>query len=141
MNRATFLRHSGALVALGVFGRALPARAALVDPGPGLEHPEPRPGITGERVLTPEALGSPREKDVLPAYEYARTYPGVFDGLACACGCTEHGPAHRSLLVCYETKQPTGCWGCRSEAKFVAEMAKEQKSLAEIRAAVDKKFG
>jgi len=37
--------------------------------------------------------------------------------------------------------QPTGCLACQQEAQFVARMAKEDASLAEIRAAVDKKYG
>jgi hypothetical protein len=47
---------------------------------------------------------------------------------------------HRSLLSCYETEQPTGCWSCREAGEYVGKLAKEGKSLAEIRAAVDKKF-
>jgi hypothetical protein len=141
MDRSTFLRQSASLLALVATGRAIPALAAVSDPGLALEHPEPRAGITAERVLTAEAIGSPRrEKEVFAAYDAARAYPEIFDGVACGCGCTGHGGEHRSLLVCYETKQPTGCISCQMEAKLVGEMAKEQKTLAEIRAAVDKKF-
>jgi hypothetical protein len=144
INRSAFLRQSASLLALAVFGRALPAGAAEPDPGHAhhsLEHPEPRAGITAEHVLANDAIGSPRrEKDVFEAYDAARAYPGVFDGIACACGCTGNGGTHRSLLVCYETKQPTGCISCQMEAKLVGEMAKNEKPLAEIRAAVDKKF-
>src|SRR5207248_1388390 len=106
-----------------------------------LEHPDPRPGITSEHVLAADAIGSPRrEKQVFAAYDAAREYPEIFDGLACACGCTGKGGEHRSLLSCYESKQPTGCIGCQNEATFVADLAKETKTLAEIRAAVDKKY-
>ena len=135
MNRAAFLQESAALFA----GFALTRRISSTDPSP-LEHPEPRPGITSERVLSADDLGTSK-KSVLAAYDAARTYPGVFDGLACACGCAgERDGLHRSLLVCYETKQPTGCHACQMEAEFVAKLAKEDKSLADIRAAVDKKF-
>src|SRR5205085_662865 len=107
-----------------------------------LKHPEPRPGITAEKVLTAEDLGEKSRKSVTDAYAAARQYPEIFDGLACACGC--HGDAtyqHRSLLVCYETRQPTGCGGCQQEAAFVGKLAKDGKTLAEIRASVDKKYG
>ena len=48
---------------------------------------------------------------------------------------------HRSLLSCYESKQPQGCLACQEEAWLVADLAKQGKSLADIRTAVDKKFG
>ena len=48
---------------------------------------------------------------------------------------------HRSLLVCYETKQPIGCVACQDEAQLVAKLAKQGKELAKIRSAVDKEFG
>jgi hypothetical protein len=122
------------MLALAAFGR-------FPDMASEHEHPEPRPGITSERVLSGEAIGAPRrEKEVFAAYDAARTYPEIFDGLSCACGCSGKHGDHRSLLVCYETKQPTGCVSCQMEAQLVGDLAKEQKTLADIRAAVDKKF-
>jgi hypothetical protein len=109
-------------------------------PKPSLEHPDPRPGITAERVLADGTLRSSKS-EVLAAYAAARSYPAIFDGLACGCGCTEKGMPHRSLLVCYETQQPTGCWSCQKEAQLVADLAKNDTPLADIREAVDKKFG
>lgn len=111
-------------------------------PAQSIVHPDPRPGITAEHVLTVEALGTERSRHVLAAYEAARLYPQIFDGLGCGCGCTDlkHAP-HRSLLVCYETNQPTGCLACQQEAALVRDLADQKASLAEIRAAVDKKFG
>jgi hypothetical protein len=134
IDRASFLKQSVSMLALAAFGR--------FDPDMAPEHPEPRAGITAEHVLTNEAIGAPRnEKEVFAAYDAARAYPEIFDGIACACGCTmgKH-VEHRSLLVCYETKQPTGCVACQMEAQLVGDLAKEQKPLTEIRAAVDKKF-
>jgi hypothetical protein len=132
MNRADFLRQVGGFVAVALMQpRGLAALA--VPPSP--THPDPRPGITSERVLTAEALGSARDK-VLAAYDGARAYPEIFDGLTCACGCDVVG--HRSLLVCYETMQPTGCRSCQDEATLVTKLAKTDKTLAEIRRAVDK---
>lgn len=48
---------------------------------------------------------------------------------------------HRSLLSCFESDQAIGCLGCREEARIVAGMARAGKSLADIRAAVDRKWG
>ena len=138
ISRAEFLKRVGSLSLIVLLDRSTVA-LAVADP---LNHPEPRAGITADKVLPIADLGEKPRKSVLDAYAAAREHPAVFDGLACACGC--HGDAsyqHRSLLVCYETKQPTGCMACQQEASFVAKMAKDGKSLAEIRTAVDKKFG
>jgi hypothetical protein len=138
INRAEFLKRLGGLSALAVLDRS--ALGAV--PTDSLNHPEPRAGITSDKVLKADDLGEKPRKAVLAAYDAARQSPQIFDGLACACGC--HGDAtyqHRSLLVCYETRQPTGCQSCQMESAFVGKMVKAGKSLAEIRAAVDKKFG
>ena len=139
IDRAAFLKRAGGLFALAVVARApsLPAPVAV----PHTEHPEPRPGVNADHVLTESDLAPwAKDKDVIAAYDAARRYPEIFDGLACACGCYGKHGEHRSLLACYESKQPTGCGGCREVATFVSAMAKDRKSLQEIRAAYDKKF-
>ena len=138
ISRGDFLRRIGGLSAIILLDRSVLALPGL-DP---LPHPEPRDGVTSEKVLKADDLGDKPRKAVLEAYEAARHDPQIFDGLACGCGC--HGQAthqHRSLLVCYETRQPTGCPSCREEAILVGKLIKEEKTLAEIRAVVDKKFG
>ena len=138
ISRSDFLRRLGGLSAIMLLDRSA---LALPAPDP-LPHPEPRDGVTAERVLKADDLGDKPRKAVLDAYEAARHDPQIFDGLACGCGC--HGQAthqHRSLLVCYETRQPTGCPSCRDEATLAGKLIKEGKTLAEIRAAVDKRFG
>jgi uncharacterized protein with PCYCGC motif len=107
------------------------------DPKP-FPHPDPRPGVTGARVVAIDDL--PKKKSVRDAYEAARAYPEIFDGIFCPCDCRD-GMGHRSLLSCFESKQPTGCMGCREAAEFILPLAREGKSLEEIRQAVDKKFG
>ena len=102
----------------------------------GLTHPDPRPGITAEKVLAEDKL--PDKKRVKEAFAGARQYPELFDGISCACGCEKE---HRSLLSCFESQQPTGCWGCQEEAMLVSKLAKEGKTLDEIRKAVDAKWG
>jgi hypothetical protein len=103
-----------------------------------LPHPDPRPGITGEHVLAEEKL--PDKRRVRAAYEAARTHPQIFDGIHCPCECQD-SMHHRSLLSCFESAQPTGCHGCRETAEFIEPLAKQGKTLAEIREAVDRKFG
>jgi hypothetical protein len=101
-----------------------------------LKHPDPRPGITAEKVLADDRI--PDKKRVKEAFAAAREYPELFDGICCACGCEKE---HRSLLSCFESAQPTGCWGCQEEAMLISKLAKEGKTLDEIRKAVDKKWG
>jgi hypothetical protein len=139
IDRATFLRRASGLMAIAM---AAPAGLlAMPDESASLEHPEPREGITSERVLTVAALGTVRDAQVLDAYDAARTYPAIFDGVACGCSCGGTHPMHRSLLVCYETTQPTGCVACQLEAATVGKLAKQGASLADIRKEVDKTFG
>jgi hypothetical protein len=137
ISRGEFLKRMGGLSVIAFLDRS-----ALLPPADPLPHPEPRAGITADKVLKAEDLGAKPRKGVLEAYDAARQHPQIFDGLACGCNC--HGEAtyqHRSLLVCYETKQPTGCGACQMEASFVGNLVKEGRTLAEIRVAVDKKFG
>src|SRR3954469_20978000 len=140
MNRAAFLQRIGGLFAVAIMGgdarlRSAPQRSTSET------HPEPRPGINADHVLKGADLEPwAKDKDVLPAYDAARAYPAIFDGLACACGCYGTHGEHRSLLACYETKQPTGCAGCRKVAMFVGSLAKQRKPLDEIRSAYDKEF-
>lgn len=138
MSRATFLKRAGGLSMFALIDRSV-LRLALDEP---LKHPDPRARITADKVLKVEDLGDKPRRGVVAAFDAARKHPEIFDGLACACGCAgDASYQHRSLLVCFETRQPTGCHGCREEATFVADMAKDGKTLAQIRIAVDRKFG
>lgn len=128
--RAAVERMAG-LLALAVPGVwRLPHRH---DPFP---HPDPRPGITAEHVLADEKL--PDKKRVRRAFAAARARPELFDGIYCPCECSRQ---HRSLLSCFESAQPTGCYGCMEAADLVDEMAKDGKNLAQIREAFDRKWG
>jgi hypothetical protein len=140
IDRKTFLRRARGLLALvGFDARTRAGPSPRTSP---LPHPDARLGITAERVLPTEALGLLPYNKVVDAYDAARRYPELFDGIACGCGCTAGKHAtHRSLLVCYETMQPTGCVSCQDEAQLVAKLAKQGKELAKIRLAVDKEFG
>jgi hypothetical protein len=142
IDRSAFLKRLGGLFAIALIDRDMPV-AFAPRRDHSSDHPDPRPGITADHVLKPDDLTAwSKKKDVGLAYDAAREFPEVFDGIACGCGC--HGQKdyqHRSLLVCYEGKQPTGCAACQEYAIFIGKQAKERKTLDEIRAAFDKKFG
>src|SRR5688500_1210837 len=125
----------------GVFATPFVSREALArhitGPRRGFPHPEPRPGITGENVLPESEIGDRRR--VREAYAAARTHPELFDGVYCACEC-DKSMGHRSLLSCFESRQAIGCMACREEAELVARLARDGKTLAEIRLAVDEEF-
>jgi hypothetical protein len=101
-------------------------------------HPDPRPGITAERVL-PDAL-IPRMPGALEAYAAARAVPGVLDGVYCHCDCSKHA-GHRSLLTCFQSDHGAYCDICMGEAVLAAQLAARGTSLQEIRAAIDARFG
>ena len=89
-------------------------------------------------MLKDDELGS--SKAVHEAYAVARAHPEIFDGLYCVCECKE-SMGHRSLLSCFESRQATGCWGCREQAELVAELLKKGETLEQIRKAFDAKWG
>jgi hypothetical protein len=127
------------LVGLAV-GVAIPMRPRTVPhPYKPLPHPDPRPGITAERVIAADKLQGERAV-VREAYEAARQSPEIFDGLYCVCDCKD-SMGHRSLLECFESLQPTGCSACQDEGRAAAKLIKEGKSLADIRAEFDRKWG
>jgi hypothetical protein len=101
-------------------------------------HPDPRPGITAERVLPPAMV--PQGAGTLEAYEAARRVPQVLDGVYCHCNCSK-SIGHRSLLTCFESTHGSGCDICMGEAMLAAQLSGSGKSLAQIRTAIDAKFG
>jgi hypothetical protein len=120
-----------ALLGGGIGGRARPSMGRVV-------HPDPRPGVTAEHVLAVDSVKmKPR---IAELYDMAREIPQVFDGLYCYCHCHDSNK-HRSLLTCFESEQPTGCYGCGAAARLAYQEHKAGKSLDQIRAACDKKFG
>ena len=88
--------------------------------------------------MLPESEIGDRRR-VREAYEAARSHPELFDGVYCACEC-DKSMGHRSLLSCFESRQAIGCMACREEAELVARLARDGKTLAEIRLAVDEEF-
>lgn len=99
-------------------------------------HPEPRAGITAERVLPADSV-SERGREV---YTMAARIPGILDGLYCHCDCHERDGL-RSLLECFENEMASTCGICLGAARLAHEMHEKGKSLNEIRRAVDDTYG
>jgi len=135
---------SSTVVSRRAFVAALPFLLAAARRAPShghllgeVDHPKPRPGITGDKVLSGDALEGVREK-TRRVFDMAREIPEIADGLYCYCNCEKIG--HRSLLTCFESRQPIGCMGCRESMTKAYEMHKAGKTLAEIRTALDREY-
>jgi hypothetical protein len=103
------------------------------------DHPTPRPGITSAKVLTKDQLGE--HKDAAPVFDIVREIPEVVDGIRCQCGCSALEGKY-SLLSCYEADgMAAHCQICQGEARLAYRLHKQGKTLDEIRAAIDAKFG
>jgi uncharacterized protein with PCYCGC motif len=107
-------------------------------PAAGGTHPDPRPGITAERVLADAAV--PRTPGAAEAYAAARAAAATLDGVYCHCDCSKHS-GHRSLLTCFESEHGAYCDICMGEAMLASQLASRGTSLREIRAAIDARFG
>jgi hypothetical protein len=144
-SRRDFLRRSAAaLLAMAGLAHAHPAQAGTLARGAarralGGPHPTPRPGIDASRVLTRDKLTEHPAAE--PVFEMVRKIPQVVDGIRCQCGCAEL-PEFYSLLSCYEADgMAQHCVICQGEAKLAFTMHEQGKSLDQIRAAIDAKFG
>jgi Protein of unknown function with PCYCGC motif len=101
-------------------------------------HPDPRPGVTAERVVPPSMV--PNTPGAAAAYAAARSAPQVLDGLHCHCECAKHF-GHRSLLTCFESDHGSQCSICMGEAVLAGELASRGASLDAVRRAIDERFG
>jgi hypothetical protein len=105
-------------------------------PGP---HPDPRPDVDASLVLTAEQLADFPE--LVPLYDGIRAIPHIADGIRCQCGCADL-PGYRSLLTCFEGgRMATGCEICKTEGRMVVRLHEAGRTLDQIRAAVDARFG
>jgi len=111
---------------------------AVARRGQAANHPEPRLGVTAERVLPPIAV--PNTPNAAEAYAAARSAPTVLDGLYCHCNCSRT-VGHRSLLTCFESDHGAYCDICKGEAQLAAELAGRGQTLQQIRRAIDRQFG
>jgi len=120
-----------------LFATASSARRGVAR-GP-LDHPEPRPGITAAKVLTRDQLKD--HKDAAPVFDMVREIPEIVDGIRCQCGCASMEGKY-SLLSCYEADGMAGhCEICQNEGRLAYRLHKQGKTLKDIRAAIDAKFG
>jgi hypothetical protein len=132
---------NGRMVPWLVAGAAVAALGIVLLRGRGDSaghHPTPRPGVTAVAVLAPGAV--PRTPGAAEAYAAARSAPAVLDGLYCHCHCRENA-GHRSLLTCFESTHGAYCDICMEEAVLAVQMTGEGSSLAQIRQAIDARFG
>ena len=132
-------RFLGACVTAVVVAFARPPAAGAASPRRRLQHPTPRPGITGAKVLGAAALAdSPK---LVPLFDAVRDAAAIVDGIRCHCGCAD-APGNYSLLSCYEgTGMAKVCPVCQGEARLATRMHREGRSLDEIRLAIDAQFG
>lgn len=102
-------------------------------------HPKPRPGIDASKVLPAERLkDSPR---VLVAFDEVRQIPGIVDGIRCHCGCAG-AEGFYSLLSCFEGDgMARMCDICRGQGRLAFRLHRAGKSLDQIRAAIDDRYG
>lgn len=137
VSRRAIVRAAGA-ACLALLGRAVPVAAADRRRSRAT-HPEPRPGITAANVLTHEQLANaPHAIDV---FDLVREIPQIVDGIRCQCGCADL-PGFYSLLSCYESEgMARWCEICQGEGRLAARLYKTGKTLDEIRAAIDARFG
>ena len=108
--------------------------------GPLGPHPTPRPGIDASHVLKDDAIKG--GKDVIAAFNDVRQIPQIVDGIRCQCGCAKH-PEFYSLLSCYEGPKAMAqtCETCQAQGRYVFELHTSNKSLDEIRAAIEERYG
>jgi len=103
-------------------------------------HPTPRNEATAGRVASPQAIAATAGEDAAAVYSMAKEIPHIIDGIYCYCHCSEH-KSHYSLLTCFEDGHGAACRSCREEVTLAYRLAKEGKSLEEIRVAIDAAFG
>ena len=101
-------------------------------------HPDPRPGITAEKVLPPVAV--PGTAGSVESYAAARAVPQVLDALFCYCDCARHS-GHRSLLTCFESEHGGYCDICMGEAVLAQQLTARGEAIDAIRRAVDAQYG
>ena len=148
LQRRRFLR-AGVVALLGLLGghsallaspRPGPAAGVPV-PGdrPRSGHPEPRKGITGEKVVPADGLDG--DEKLIKLFDDMRKIPEIVDGIGCRCGCAEQEGMY-SLLSCYEVDSAMAkfCHVCQGEGALVVRLHAEGRSLDQIRKAVDARY-
>lgn len=100
-------------------------------------HPDPRPDVDASRILPPAEV----PPDLASLYDGIREIPHVADGIRCSCGCADL-EGFRSLLTCFEGNgMATHCEICQTEGRMVIRLHDAGRTLEQIRAALDARFG
>lgn len=139
--REFVLLCSGAVLSLatGVRPASRSHPASCHHPIRNVIHPEPRPGITAARVLPNEKLSD--HPDAVTAFEQVRQIPQIVDGIGCHCGCASRKGFY-SLLSCYEGEgMAMMCEVCQGQGRLAFRLHNAGKTLDQIRAAVDARYG
>jgi|SRR5687767_12997615 len=102
-------------------------------------HPTPRPGINASKVLAGERLKDAPHARI--AFDEVRQIPAIVDGIRCHCGCASVDGFY-SLLSCFEGEGMAQiCDVCRGQGRLAFRLHRAGKSLSEIRAAIDDRYG
>ncbi len=105
----------------------------------GGPHPDPRPGITGDKVLTAEQLAG--DTEMIELFDKVRGMPEIADGIRCQCGCSDP-PTFYSLLSCYEGDgMAKFCDICQGQARLAYRLHRAGETLDQIRTGIDARFG
>ena len=103
-------------------------------------HPTPRKGITSARVLKPDQLPGV-DPEIIKVFDMVREIPQVVDGIYCHCGCAELDGSY-SLLTCYEGGGMAQARQiCQGEGRMAYRLHREGRTLDQIRAAIDDRYG
>lgn len=105
-------------------------------------HPEPRKDYKPTKVLTAEELDG--DKELIELFDGVREFSSVVDGIRCHCGCAESEGMY-SLLSCYERDNPMQamskwCPICQGQGRLTIRLARQEKTLDEIRKAIDVRY-
>ncbi len=143
--RAAVLRLAAAAAACcGLAARpagAMRAAPRSTPAHPTPPHPTPRAGVTAARVPTTARLRELGAGDAVAAFDEVRQIPEVADGIRCHCGCAET-PGYRSLLSCYEgDAMARECSICQGQGRMAFRLARAGRTLDEVRAALDARYG
>lgn len=96
-------------------------------------------GLDETNPLMPSSRYSSR---VAWYYKRAAEIPEVLDSIYCYCKCRENPRfRHKNLLTCFTDDHASECGICMSQMKMAWKMAKEGKSVNDIRFAEDNYFG
>jgi Protein of unknown function with PCYCGC motif len=108
----------------------------VAGPGP---HPTPRRGIDASKIVPAARLSdTPR---LAAAFDEVRKIPSIVDGIRCHCGCAGTEGFY-SLLSCFEGDgMARMCEICRGQGRLAFRLHKAGKTLDEIRAAIDDRYG